>query len=178
MRSVLRTFLDRNGCAVVDEAPSYVILQRIASVLATITTAGGYFNEVGADRIDLEKDPLDPSSGFPRIALAEDTSAVTSSALSADGLAVTTPLFAVAEGYVELGDNQEQQAHRLKWDMTRALAQIRRETFAAIEGASVSKFEIVGDRPTLRRPDGINFIVVQVRATVTVTTYFPPATGN
>lgn len=160
------------------EAPAWVILQRIAAALGAITVAGGYFTDAG-NHVDLERDPLSAGNVFPRIALAEDTSEVTSSTLTTNGVSVMTPMKVIAEGYIALTtESAEQLAQRVKFDMTRALAQIRSSNFEGIEGATVSRFEIIGDRPTLRRPDGINFIVVQVRATVTFTAYFPPVTGQ
>jgi hypothetical protein len=151
------------------------VLQRIAAGLAVISTAAGYFTNAGA-AIDLEGDPLSPGNVFPRIALAEDTSEVTNSTLQTSGLAISTPLKIVVEGYVPVGaDNAEQLAHRLKWDLTCALARLTTASFDGIDGARVAKFEITGDRPTLRKPDGVAFVVVQVRATATLATYFPPA---
>jgi hypothetical protein len=150
------------------------VLQRLATALAAISVANGYFTNAGAS-VDLEGDPLSPGNAFPRIAVAEETSEVTNSTLQSTGLAINTPLKIVVEGYVALGDEAERMAHRLKWDIACALASVTVATFDEIDGGRVAKFEIVGDRPTLRRPDGVAFIVVQVRATVTLTTYFPPA---
>jgi len=156
-----------------DEAPSWVVLQRIALKLGLILIANGYFTDAGA-HIDLERPVPEENETFPRIALAEESSAVTNSALTSDGLAVTTSMQVVAEGYALIdGDDAEQVGHRMKLDITNAFGRIRAKDFEGIEGAQISKFEVSGDRPTFRQPDGLPFIVVQVRATVTMTTYIP-----
>lgn len=161
-----------------NEAPGWVILQRIAAKLAAIAVAGGYFTDAGV-RVDLERINLTEADTFPRIALAEDSSTVNAQTYSSTGVALMMPMVVLIEGYLAADDDDaERQAHRLKYDISHALTCVRASDFAGIEGAIVSKFEATGDRPTLRRPDGLSFVVVQVRATVTFSTFFPPVPGT
>jgi hypothetical protein len=155
------------------DAPGWSILQIVATRLAAISVANGYYTEAGAT-VDTERVALDEADTFPRIALAEETM----STLAQTTAAINSAMVLCAEGYIPVGvDDAEYQAHRLKADITRALGRIKSSDFEGIENVRVTLFEVKGDRPTLRSPEGVAFIVVQVRATVTFAEYIPPASG-
>lgn len=153
------------------EAPSWLILQVIASKLALIRTPG-FFTDAG-ENVDLDRPENIEDAAFPRIALGEATLSFTGQTLTQAGMSTNWSMTATCEGYVnDDGEHAERDAARLKFDVIRALGLVRTNDFDSLDGVRVTTYTLSGDAPTLRQPDGMNKITMQ--ASVTVTFVVPP----
>lgn len=149
------------------EAPSWQIVNVIATKLATIKTANGFATDAG-NNVDVERPENIETAAYPRIALGESTLSFTGQTLTASGMSTNWSMTVTCEGYVkDDGEHAERDAARLKFDVIRALGSVRTEDFASLDGVRVTTYTLSGEAPTLRQPDGMSKIAMQASVTVT-----------
>ncbi|MEO7362123.1 MAG: hypothetical protein ABI120_17470 [Gemmatimonadaceae bacterium] len=149
--------------------PSWQIMEKLRVALELISPANGFYT---APSITTELPALNDRDAYPVVLLTEESSPVESHTISA----VKVSHRVVAEGYIPANyKNAMFIAAQLKWDLTQAFMRVKSSTLNPLESGTVATFEITGDRPTLRRPDGMNYIIVQVRAVVTYSEFVPGA---
>lgn len=132
------------------------ILQTLGGRLQRITKAAGYHTDAG-NQVQYEHREFSEDDTFPQIVVVlEEAPIDTSVGSSAYGSTLTV----VAEAYVHVSLSDAQYlAHGVMEDISRAWAGMTRD-----ELQDVTRFELTGERTILQRPEGLAYVVVQVRA--------------
>lgn len=139
---------------------TWQILTTIGNKLADITPANGYHTDAGS-RIQYEHEEFGADDTYPQIVVTLEEPAIDEA--KSNGYRSTLTIVAEAYIHITLADAQL-KAHQVMEDITRAWARLKRSDLSGIE---IRQFELAGERRILQRPEGLDFIVVQVRSEVT-----------
>jgi hypothetical protein len=151
------------------------ILKKFCTVLASISQANGYYNDVA----DAGIEPLafDDGDQYPRIVVEEEESNIDESNATSYqdvlSLAVRGFMVAPSSGVVDA-------AHRLRDDITRSIQTARRSQFVNTMGDQlVNNWALSGKREILSADEAPadGFVEVVVRVSCDYKQFFRPAAG-